>query len=160
MLIHLLETKAIDRREVRLMRHHWTWLFAVAAAAWVLVLTGAFAKAADKGQAMKVGKTGRITFTEETKVGDLTLKPGRYIFQHRVEGGDHFVHFTEVTRPDAWGGSTESGGVPKAHPGEVKCRLEPLSKKVAATTLWLEHEGGVARVTRIEVAGENVAHVL
>lgn len=133
------------------MKHHRRWLLAVAAAAWVLVLTSTFAKAADQGHAMKVGKKGDVTFTQETRVGDLT-----YIFQHRVDGEDHFVHFTEVTKPGVYG---SSGGEPKAHPGEVKCRLEPLPKKAEATTLWTEDEGGVRWITRIEVQGENVAHV-
>ena len=42
--------------------------------------------AAEHEHAMKVGKTGEVTFDKETKVGDVTLKPGRYKFQHRVEG--------------------------------------------------------------------------
>jgi hypothetical protein len=131
----------------------------VAAVAWTLVAAGS-ASAAEHEHTLKVGKKGEITFDKETKVGDLTLKPGRYFFQHRVEGEDHFVHFTEVTKePSYYGGGAGGGGVPKAHPGEVKCKLEPLSKKVQATTLELDTEGGVNRVTRVEVAGENVAHV-
>ena len=140
------------------MKNKRRWLFTVTAAAWVLVLTSAFIQAADKGHAMKVGKKGDITFTTETKIGDLTLKPGRYFFQHRVQGDEHFVHFTEVGKPDLEHYSG-SGGEPMAHPGEVKCRLEPLSKKVYATTIWTEDDGGVGRITRIEVGGENVAHV-
>ncbi|MBZ5668690.1 MAG: hypothetical protein LAO04_03055 [Acidobacteriia bacterium] len=64
-------------------------------------------------------------------------KPGRYIFQHRGEGEDHYVHFTQVTKPARYSGVTpEGGGVPKVYPGEVKCRLEPLPQKVAVTTLY------------------------
>ncbi len=139
------------------MKHHRTWLLLVAAVAWMLVLNSAFAKAAGKEHEMKVGKKGDVTFAKETVVGDLTLKPGRYIFEHRVEGEDHFVHFTEVTK--GYGYSGTGGGAPKAHPGEVKCKLEPLSKKVEATTLYTEQEDGTQRLTRAEVAGENVAHV-
>ena len=105
--------------------------------------------------ALKVGKTGEVTFDKETMVGDLTLKPGRYKFQHRVEGSDHFVHFTEWTK----GRFSGESGTPKAHPGEEKCRLEPLSKKVSQTAIYTTSEGGVNRVTKVEVAGENVAHV-
>jgi hypothetical protein len=122
-----------------------------------LVAAGS-ASAAQHEHTLKVGKKGEVTFDKETRVGDLTLKPGRYFFQHRVEGEDHFVHFTQVTEEHPYGGAG-GGGVPIAHPGEVKCKVEPLSKKVEATTPELVTEGGVNRVTRVEVAGENVAHV-
>lgn len=132
-------------------------IVAVALMAWALALSAGLAVAAGAEHAMKVGKKGDVTLTKETKVGDLTLKPGRYIFQHRVEGEDHFVHFTEVTKGNPYG--TSEGGVPKAHPGEIKCKVEPLSKKVKETTLFLDSEDGTQRLVRAEVAGENVAHV-
>lgn len=76
------------------------------------------------------------------------LRPGRYTFQHRVEGEGHFVHFTEL------------GGTAKAHPGEVSCRLEPLGAKAKRTAVYTSTEGGITRITKIVVAGENVAHLL
>ncbi len=111
----------------------------------------------EQTRAMKVGKKGDIQFRSDTQVGDLTLKPGRYQIQHRVEGADHFFHFTEVTKANVYG--SDRGGIPKAHPGEAKCNLEPLEKKVSRTTVYTKQEDGSNRVTRIEVAGENVAHV-
>jgi hypothetical protein len=122
-----------------------------------LFYTGIAARAQDHEHAMKVGKTGEITFDKVTKVGDVTLKPGRYRFQHRAEGSDHFVHFTEWTKPLPY---NQTSGTPKAHPGEVKCRLETLNKKVASTTVFLTTDGDGMRVTKIEVGGENVAHLL
>lgn len=112
----------------------------------------------DRGQALKVGKKGEITFSEETRAGDVTLKPGRYTIQHRVEGEDHFIHFTQVT--ERVPGYAIGGGVPVAHPGEVKCRLEPLQTKAPRTTVYTNTDGGVRRITKIIVAGENVAHLL
>lgn len=129
-------------------------LWALTATATLFFYTGATI-AAEHEHALKVGKTGEVTFDKETKVGDLTLKPGRYRFQHRVEGDDHFVHFTEFTKGIRAGES----GAPKAHPGEVKCRIEPLSKKVSQTTIYSVDEGATKRVTKVEVGGENVAHV-
>lgn len=125
----------------------------VAAAMWFF--TSGAAAAAEHEHALKVGKTGEVTFSKETKVGDMTLKPGRYKFQHRVEGDDHFVHFTEWTKPYPAG----STGAPKAHPGEMKCRIEPLSKKVSQTMVYTVDEGASQRLTKVEVGGENVAHV-
>lgn len=102
---------------------------------------------------LKVGKKGDIEFRAETLVGELQLKPARYQFQHRVEGSDHFVHFTELTKARA------GQGAPKAHPGEVKCRLEALGEKADRTKVYTRREDGVERLTRVLVAGENVAHV-
>ncbi|MEW5976343.1 MAG: hypothetical protein AB1898_11130 [Acidobacteriota bacterium] len=109
----------------------------------------------EQTRAVKVGKKGEIEFSSDTQLGDISLRRGRYQFQHRVEGSDHFVHFTELTKSIPY--SSYSG--PKAHPGEVKCRVEPLEKKVSRTTVYSRKENGVYRLTRIEVAGENVAHV-
>jgi cold shock CspA family protein len=79
----------------------------------------------------------------------MPLKPGRYKIQHRTDGPDHFVHFTEVTKT----GSTV------AHPGEVKCRLETLDDKVPYTAVYTRQEGTSARVTKVLIGGENVAHL-
>ncbi len=139
---------------MKLAKRSWFWLPLLAAAAWIS--TGTPALAAHGHDELKVGKTGDITFRTETKVGDLTLEPGRYKFQHRVEGENHFVHFTEWSKPYSY---YETAGGPKAHPGEVKCKLEPLAKKVSGTKVYTTADGGARRVTRIEVGGENVAHI-
>ncbi len=121
----------------------------------ILFLARTFTMAADQEQVLKVGQKGGITLSTETKAGDLTLKPGSYMVQHRVEGSDHFVHFTERTKEYPYYRS----GLPKAHPGEVKCRLEPLKAKASQTTVHLMKEDGVMRVTKIIIRGENVAHL-
>lgn len=143
------------------------WLPVLAAAAWMTTSAGNMAAtgqqehrsgaANSQERTLKVGKNGQMTFDTETKVGDLTLKPGRYRFQHRVEGEEHFVHFTQWTAQNPYRpGET---GAPKAHPGEVHCRLEPLAKRVTQTKVTLQKEGGAYRLVRVEVAGENVAHL-
>ena len=140
------------------MKINRIWLLALAVLAGMVVLNTIPAVAAKHEQTLKVGKNGDITLTKETMVGDMMLKPGRYKIQHRVEGEDHFIHFTEVTKAnDLYGAG--GGGVPKAHPGEVKCKLEPLSKKAEATAVYTDSEGGMNRVTKVEIAGENVAHL-
>ncbi len=139
------------------MKNYRTWLLAFAAVVGMLILNSAPSMAAEHEHTLKVGKKGDVTFVKDIQVGDLTLKPGRYILQHRVDGEDHFIHFTEVTKGSGYSGT--GGGAPKAHPGEVKCKLEPLAKTVQGTTLYYDTEGGVNRLTKVEIAGENVAHV-
>lgn len=112
-------------------------------------------------QALKVGKKDDVKFSVETLVGEMRLAPGRYQLQHRVDGSDHFVHFTELTK--GYGPSGQGGGAAKAHPGEVKCQLEPLEKKASRTEIHTRKEGGkegeTERVTKVLISGENVAHV-
>ena len=123
----------------------------------ILLLGVSVASAADE-QVIKVGKKGEMMFSQDTQVGDLTLKAGHYQMQHRVDGSDHMIHFTElkgVHRNPYY----ESGATGTAHPGEVKCRLEPMNAKASETRVTLSTEGGVRRITRIEIQGENVAHV-
>jgi hypothetical protein len=139
-------------------KHFLLWPFAAAA---VLVYTGMVAAGAEHEHAVKIGRTGEISFEKEARIGALTLQPGRYKFQHRVEGADHFVHFTEWTQrlPGDQSYPPASLSGPKAHLGEVKCRVQFLNKKVADTTLYMSTEGDAMRVTKIEVGGENVAHL-
>lgn len=124
----------------------------------LLILTSSFAMAQGKEQVLKVGKNGKIELSEETKVGELTLKPGPYKVQHRVAGSDHFIHFIELTKPIPY--RSGSGDTPKSHPGEVMCKIEPLNEKIAETKVYLKKEDGMMRITRIEISGENVAHLL
>jgi len=137
---------------------YYVYLSLLALVAAVLLVFAAIPITAQQEQTLKVGKQGEMTFDTETVVGGLTLKPGRYRFQHRIEGSDHFVHFTEVTkeRPSSWG---VSGGIPKAHPGELKCNLETLPSKASRTEVHTVQEGGIKRITKIVVKGENVAHL-
>ena len=115
--------------------------------------------AAPREQQLKVGKSDDVSFTKEVRLGEVTLKPGKYRLQHRVEGADHFVHFQALatTMPSAH--KTATGmAVPAGEAGEVKCRLEPLGATVQETTLHLLNEEGGQRLTKVLIRGENVAH--
>ena len=134
-------------------------LLAVASAA--LILAGAIVVAAQEHSPhesdIKVGKKGEVTFNSETKVGELTFIPGRYALQHRVDGADHFIHFTRLTGENPYHRSSPT--FPTAHPGEVPCKLEPQPSKVSQTTIVTKKEDGENRVVRVLIAGENVAHL-
>jgi len=131
------------------------FILALLVAIATLLFNWGTAIAAQHEHALKVGKTGEVTFDKETRVGDLAFKPGRYKFQHRVEGSEHFVYFVEWTKSHPSG----SLGTPTPHPGEVKCRIEPLSRKVLQTKVYTVDEGTAKRLTKVEVRGENVAHL-
>ena len=139
------------------MQKRWLLLSLAVMVTATLLLSVTVAAAADQ-QVIKVGKKGEIMFDEETRIGDLILKPGHYQMQHRVDSADHVVHFTElkgIHRNPYY----QSGVTGEAHPGEVKCRLEGMNTKASETKVTVSTEGGVRRITRIEIRGENVAHV-
>lgn len=123
----------------------------------LVLLAGTFAVAGESNS-IKVGKKGDIMLSQETKVGDLTLKPGHYQIQHRVVGTDHMIHFTELKGMHS-NPYYSTGPTGTAHPGEIKCRLEPMATKASQTAVYTEEEGGMRHITKIEIKGENVAHV-
>lgn len=142
------------------MKNKPIWLSVCAAMIWAVFVAPAPVKAADD-YAMKVGKKAEISLSEEARlgevgVGELVLPAGRYRVQHQIEGTDHFVLFEALSRNNLYYRTT---GAVAGRPGEVKCRLEPLLKRVEQTAIRTIKEGGNLRITRIEIAGENVAHL-
>ncbi len=95
--------------------------------------------------------------SDATEPQGVEKEASHYQMQHRVDGSDHMIHFVELKgmhNPSHPGGPTGT-----AHPREVKCRLEPMSTKASQTVVTMSTEGGLRRITRIEIRGENVAHV-
>ena len=125
----------------------------------MLLLNIALAFAANE-QVIKVGKKGDVTFNDPTQVGDITLPPGHYVFRHRVSGDDHFVKFVGAKEMHHYGTSmTTTMQMGPTTSKEIKCTVEPLNQKVKQTAIYSDNSAGTRKVTRIEVAGENVAHV-
>lgn len=127
------------------MKLNRIWLSLFLAIALVMFYAGGSAMAGEHDHGIKTGKKGETTFKSPTKIGDFLLEPGRYKFQHRADGGSHFVHFTSLkSRKDSV---------------DVECKLEPLNSKSKYTGVTVIDEGGIRRVTRLQVRGENVAHL-
>jgi hypothetical protein len=124
-----------------------------AAAMCMLLISGGLTATAQDDQVAKIGKKGQVTLSSETKIGDLTLMPGQYTVQCRQQGEEHIMRFTRT------GVSAPRGGGPAVDKGEVKCKKEPLPSKVAAGSLHSHKDGDIVRVTKIEIAGEKVAHL-
>lgn len=131
-----------------------------ASVAALLMVTSGFVMAQEKEQILKIGKKGDIHFSEPTTVGDIVLKPGHYQLQHRVANGEHYIDFTELKHVGQRNEHYASLGViDAAHPGGAKCKLEALNQKITRTAVFLNREDGTRRITRIEISGENVAHL-
>lgn len=121
------------------------------------LLIGVSLVAAAEDKPMIVGKTGDIVFTSETQVGDVTLKPGHYRFQHRTDGGEHYVKFTELMMSQNNHAAGSLMDIKEA--GVISCKVESMPAKAKRTAIYSDTSSGVKRVTRIEVEGEKVAHV-
>jgi hypothetical protein len=124
---------------------------------------GAGVLAQETPHQMKVGKRDDITLTSVTRLGSLTLRPGHYILQHRVSHGEHAMHFVKFI---PYGGEPghgrtyyPSGPMGISHTGEQMCKLEPLTATAEQTRVFFADENGGKRITKIEIKGENVAHI-
>lgn len=123
---------------------------ALAMGALLVLLLGAFslpllAQHQDQGM-IHVGKKGEIALSDQLRVGETVLKPGKYVFQHVVEGADHVLVFKTATGKEA---------------ARVKCKLEPLGQKVRQTALYTHAgDGGELILQAVNVEGEDVKHVI
>lgn len=118
--------------------------FGIMAASIVMLFSASAIKA--NQHESKMNKV-EIQLLTSAHVGDTVLPAGKYFFMHQVSGGQHVATFV-----------SENGNVTKTNTA-VKCTNEALKEKVTQTSVIVEKIGGVDTLTRIEVAGENVAHV-
>lgn len=125
------------------------WKFLLSSIAALVLVLGVTDDAAAKAyeQTSKVGKKSEITLRADSRVGDQVLVAGRYRVQHRTEGEEHFVRFIRLY--DRQRAETD-----------VKCRVEPEARKIRQTSVHVDTAGGMRRITRIAVKGENRSHWL
>ena len=133
------------------MRHTSYFLLPLLLTGALLITSNAWAK---KGDATRVGKTTTVTFDHKTQVGDVMFKPGDYTVRHRVIGANQYMVF-QRTEDNYFDGTSEDVGKPQ----RVACRMEPLSGKVSDSTAAFEPEGNIEKLTKLEIAGENVEHL-
>jgi hypothetical protein len=118
---------------------------------------------------LKVGKQDDITLTSVTKLGGFTLYPGHYVLRHKTSDGRHAMHFVSFV---PYGGkqghgrtyypagySLPSSPMGRSQAAELECKVEPLGARVTRTQVFFVDENGEKRITRIEIKGENVAHL-
>lgn len=115
--------------------------------------------AGQKEHALKVGKKGEITLTQQTKVGDRMLEAGTYVVQHRASHGDHFVRFLELKQVEYSTTEISNTYTEQDNVGEIKCRIEPATAPIRETNVYTVNEGGAPRITKVAIKGENVIHV-
>jgi len=119
------------------------------------------AQAAQKGKPAKdfvIGKKGEVHFYTQVKAGEAVLKPGMYQVQHVEEGGEHVLIFREMSMQAGY----KMGNTPVGkEAARVKCRVEPVTKKVNNTKITLRtNDRGEKEIAAVQVAGEAFKHLL
>jgi hypothetical protein len=110
----------------------------------------------------RVGKIGHVTITAPVKVGNATLPMGDYEVKHVSTQKEHFVEFirvVEIPNP-AWAMRRPPQGTPRYERqkiAEANCTLKPLVKKAGKTAVVIS--GNEASLTRLQIKGEDVAHL-
>ena len=100
------------------------------------------------GGTFSVGKKGDVNIREDVKIGNDTLKRGKYLFEHRVEGDRHLIVLTEVVKKDV---------APLAYeiPTRVLSVRQAAKRSVLVADELADHS---LRVGVIHVAGEALEH--
>ena len=123
------------------------------------VVQTAPAKNAAPALILEQQKPAEIRVSKPVKVGNLTLSPGEYFLHYQIEGSHHFVRISKVVT------------VVDVHPeysvntytydvGDVNCELVFLPGKAPRTRVSEVSQQGVNRITKLEIKGDSIDHVL
>jgi hypothetical protein len=101
-------------------------------------------------QTFKIGKNGEVKFGEDVTIGDLLVKKGRYLLEHRLDGERHLFMLTSAERAEA-----KAAPVYEV-PTEVLVSKVPVKKSAVYAA---ERDNHMLQVTVVQIAGENVNHL-
>jgi hypothetical protein len=73
------------------------------AAAFALIVLGLSVLSTAERNKFGVSDTPKVTLQEPIKIGDVVLPKGKYKVQHTMEGENHIMVFTQITRGTAAG---------------------------------------------------------
>lgn len=120
-----------------------------------VLLSAALASAADDLADGKVRSKAEIWLPVRTRFSGFALPAGQYLLQHRIDGSNHLMAFVQLRVGD----SLSAPSMHKVMPVMVRCRLEQLARKASQTAFYSVAEGDANRAIKVEIKGENVAHV-
>jgi hypothetical protein len=102
-------------------------------------------------------KKGMVRLTRTAWVGNVRLERGMYHVKHVMDGDKHWLVFKEVTLRAGYQEGLMWEGKEVAR---IECRVEPAEKSVRNTKTTLAKSGGAYVIEQVQIAGENVRHVL
>jgi hypothetical protein len=107
----------------------------------------------DSNEVFKINKSGEVKLAGETRFGSVTIKKGKYLVEHRIDGSGHTFIFTSTDKPKKVLEAVSPEPIP------VHSRVLASPGPVKSSGVYVHYEKKIYRVLKIEIAGENAAHV-
>lgn len=102
------------------------------------------------GEVFTVGKNGEVKIGMDVVIGDVLVKKGKYLLEHRIDGDAHILALTGL--------DTKKGSEAPAH--QIRLRLLPSRDPVKKSALFAERlQDRSYRVSVVQIAGEAGDHV-
>ncbi len=131
---------------------------------WPLLLITAFvvlgASAAEQLQCLRANDQGEIVLERQARVADATLRPGVYFVHSEIVDGKHYLHFVEESKKYEVHAEEAIDQPPLTGIGEANCGTEQLTDKVSGTAIYFIEEPTGVRIRKVEIRGEDHAHLL
>ncbi len=126
----------------------------------VMALVALGTSAADQVVVIKANDQGEIVLDRQATVEGATLRPGVYLVHSEVVDGTHYLHFVEESKTYEVHAAEwfEQGALTGM--GEARCGTEQLTQKASETTIYLVEEPTGVRIKKVEIRGEDHAHLV
>ncbi len=115
---------------------------------------------AEQLQCVKANDEGELVVERQAMLADATLRPGIYLVHSEVVAGKHYVHFVEKSKRYEVHAEEAMEQVPLTGMGEANCATEQLTGKAAVTAIYLSEGPAGVRIKKVEIKGEDHAHML
>lgn len=94
------------------------------------------------GPTMPSNYSRNVTFVENVKVGDVTLKAGEYKVVHQMQGDNHVMVFMQGKKEAA----------------KVNCTIENLTAKADRSEQYFLQENGAKTLKALIFRGDTIRH--
>ena len=102
------------------------------------------------GEVFNVGKKGDVKIGMDVLIGDVLVKKGKYLFQHRLDGDGHILVLTGL----------ETKNVIEAPVHQIHMRFISSRDAVRKSAIFAERQRDRSyRVSVIQIAGESGDHM-
>ena len=102
-------------------------------------------------------KKGMVRLTRTAWAGNVRLERGMYHVKHVIEGDNHWLVFKAVTLRAGYQEGFMWEGKEVAR---LECRVQPVEKSLRNTKVTLAKSARAYVIEQVQIAGENVRHVL
>lgn len=100
-------------------------------------------------QTFKIAANGEVKFGEDVRFGDILIKKGKYVLEHRIDGERHVIVLSATTKAGT------SAAMYTAATETLAAKVTVKKSAVYAT----EGKDRILRVTVVQIVGENLDHL-